>query len=184
MHLRARGNAGGIASACHRFQVLGGGECSLQRSGWRRCAHFLADYAAVNLTEVLATFLTVIALVAFAAAALGNEKLSWRLLWNGSDESASARGKSSSLLRNSWFVGGLAVGCGTMVRPETPLILVALGLRASLALEAARRLAEIISRGRTGRRGLRASCDPVDRAQRNFITRISAAGAALRAKSG
>jgi hypothetical protein len=89
---------------------------------------FLADYAAVNLTEVLATFLTAIALVALTAAALGNETLSWRLLLNGSDELNSSRGKNSSFLRNSWFVGGLAVGCGAMVRPETPLILVALGL--------------------------------------------------------
>jgi 4-amino-4-deoxy-L-arabinose transferase-like glycosyltransferase len=89
---------------------------------------FLADYAAVNLTEVLATFLTAIALVAFTAAALGNEMVSWRLLLNGRDESNSSREGNSSLLRNSWFVGGLAVGCGAMVRPETPLILVALGL--------------------------------------------------------
>jgi 4-amino-4-deoxy-L-arabinose transferase-like glycosyltransferase len=88
---------------------------------------FLADYAAVNLTEVLATFLTAIALVAFAAAALGNENLSWRLLLHGSDDSASPRGKLCSFLGSSWFVGGLAVGCGTMVRPETPLIFVALG---------------------------------------------------------
>jgi 4-amino-4-deoxy-L-arabinose transferase-like glycosyltransferase len=89
---------------------------------------FLADYAAVNLTEVLATFLTAIALVALTAAALGNETLSWRLLQTGSDEADSSREKNSSFLRNSWFVGGLAVGCGTMVRPETPLIFVALGL--------------------------------------------------------
>jgi 4-amino-4-deoxy-L-arabinose transferase-like glycosyltransferase len=88
---------------------------------------FLADYAAVNLTEVLATFLTAIALVAFAAAALGYEKLSWRLLLHGAEEVAPSRGKDSSFLKNSWFVGGLAVGCGTMVRPETPLILVVLG---------------------------------------------------------
>lgn len=88
---------------------------------------FLADYAAVNLTEVLATFLTALALVAFAAAALGNEKLSWRLLLNGTDNVAPPGGKTSSFLKSTWFVGGLAVGCGTMVRPETPLILVALG---------------------------------------------------------
>ncbi len=89
---------------------------------------FLADYAVVNLTEVLATFLTAIALVALAAAALGNETLSWSLLLNSKDETDSSRKKNSSFLRNSWFVGGLAVGCGTMVRPETPLILVALGI--------------------------------------------------------
>jgi hypothetical protein len=88
---------------------------------------FLADYTAVNLTEVLATFLTAISLVAFAAAALGNKTLSWRLLLHGSDDVPAARENSSSFIKNSWFVGGLAVGCGTMVRPETPLILVALG---------------------------------------------------------
>jgi len=89
---------------------------------------FLADYAAVNLTEVLTTFLTAIALVALTAATLGNETLSWNLLLNGSDEFDSSRGKNSSFLRNSWFVGGLAVGCGTMVRPETPLVLVGLAV--------------------------------------------------------
>jgi 4-amino-4-deoxy-L-arabinose transferase-like glycosyltransferase len=89
---------------------------------------FLADYAAVNLTEVLATFLTAIALVAFTGAAIGNETLSWRFLLNGSDEFNSSLGKKFSFLRNSWFVGGLAVGCGAMVRPETPLVLVALAV--------------------------------------------------------
>jgi len=88
----------------------------------------LADYAAVNLTEVLATFLTAITLVAFTAAVLGYQKLSWRLLLSGTDDASSSRENSSSFLGNSWFVGGLAVGCGTMVRPETPLILIALGL--------------------------------------------------------
>lgn len=88
---------------------------------------FLADYAVVNLTEVLATFLTAIALVALTAGALGNETLSWNLLLNGSDELNSSRGNKFSFLRNSWFVGGLTVGCGAMVRPETPLVLVALG---------------------------------------------------------
>jgi len=88
---------------------------------------FLADYSAVNLTEVMATFLTAISLVALAAAAVGNETLSWRLLLHGPDEVASTPRNTFSFLRNSWFVGGLAVGCGTMVRPETPLVLVALG---------------------------------------------------------
>jgi len=83
---------------------------------------FLADYAAVNLTEVLATFLTASALIAFVAAMIGHESLSWRLLVNGSDDDSASR-SGFSLLRNNWFVGGLAVGCGTMVRPETPLIL-------------------------------------------------------------
>jgi hypothetical protein len=53
--------------------------------------------------------------------------LSWKLLLHGADDSVSARGTSSSFFRNSWFVGGLAAGCGTMVRPETPLLVIALG---------------------------------------------------------
>jgi hypothetical protein len=89
---------------------------------------FLADYAAVNLTEVLATFFTALALVALTAGAIGNETLSWKLLMQGADETDSPREKTSSFLKNSWFVGGLAVGCATMVRPESPLILVALTL--------------------------------------------------------
>ncbi len=40
----------------------------------------------------------------------------------------SAPGKVARFLRNNWFVGGLAVGCATMVRPETPLILIALAM--------------------------------------------------------
>jgi 4-amino-4-deoxy-L-arabinose transferase-like glycosyltransferase len=88
---------------------------------------FLADYAAVNLTEVLATFLTAIALIAFVAAFIGNESLSWRLLIHGADDTLPAQRTKFSFLRNSWFMGGLAVGCGTMVRPEAPLILMAVG---------------------------------------------------------
>lgn len=87
---------------------------------------FLADYAAVNLTEVLTTFLTVIALVALTAGALGYETLSANLLLNGAEETQRERGRISAFLLDSWFAGGLAVGCATMVRPETPLILVGL----------------------------------------------------------
>jgi 4-amino-4-deoxy-L-arabinose transferase-like glycosyltransferase len=87
---------------------------------------FLADYAAVTLTEVLTTFFTAIALVALTAGAIGNETLSWNLLLRGANDNDSAHEKSFSFLRNSWLVGGLAVGCATMVRPESPLVLVAL----------------------------------------------------------
>jgi 4-amino-4-deoxy-L-arabinose transferase-like glycosyltransferase len=87
---------------------------------------FLADYAAVNLTEVLTTFFTAIALVALTAGAIGNETLSWNLLMRGANEKNSTGEKTVSFLKNSWFVGGLAVGCATMVRPESPLVLVAL----------------------------------------------------------
>jgi 4-amino-4-deoxy-L-arabinose transferase-like glycosyltransferase len=89
---------------------------------------FLAEYAVVNLTEVLTTFFTAIALVALTAGAIGNETLSWNLLMRGANKNDSAREKTISFLKNSWFVGGLAVGCATMVRPESPLVLVALAI--------------------------------------------------------
>src|SRR5580704_12220517 len=52
---------------------------------------FLATYAAVNLTEVLTTFFTAIALVALAAAVMGNDTLSWKLLIHGPDGVLPAR---------------------------------------------------------------------------------------------
>ena len=63
---------------------------------------FIANYSAAVLTEVLATFLTALALLVFVSA-LDRKDLSSR----------------------SWYLGGLLVGLGTLVRPETPLLLVA-----------------------------------------------------------
>jgi hypothetical protein len=76
---------------------------------------FLANYTAVALTEVLATFWTAAALVAFAGCLAGREVFAFRV------------GKRS-LKINAWFAGGLAAGIGTLIRPETPLLLIALGL--------------------------------------------------------
>ena len=71
---------------------------------------FTANYTAVPLTEVLATFFTTLALLVF----LSSEGMAI-------DRTAS-RG---DLLRSAkiWFAGGLVVGLGTLVRPETPLLL-------------------------------------------------------------
>jgi 4-amino-4-deoxy-L-arabinose transferase-like glycosyltransferase len=67
----------------------------------------IANYATVPLTEILATFLTAAALVALAGGCVNIGKASaWK----------------------SWFAGGLLVGIGTLVRPETPLVLIALAL--------------------------------------------------------
>ncbi len=76
---------------------------------------FTANYAAVPLTEVLATFFTTLALLVFLSPA-GMEF----------DRIAS----NSDLLRatKTWFAGGLVVGIGTLVRPETPLLLFAVVL--------------------------------------------------------
>ncbi|MFZ0818977.1 MAG: hypothetical protein WAM91_02840 [Candidatus Acidiferrales bacterium] len=76
---------------------------------------FLANYSAAILTEVLAAFLTTIALIAFVAGIVGRDAFDWRL-------------GARHLHINFWLVGGLAVGIGTLVRPETPLLLIALAL--------------------------------------------------------
>jgi 4-amino-4-deoxy-L-arabinose transferase-like glycosyltransferase len=76
---------------------------------------FLANYSAAILTEVLAAFCTAVALTAFVAGIAGRESLNW-----------GSGGKH--LHFNVWLAGGLAVGVGTLVRPETPLLLIALAL--------------------------------------------------------
>ncbi len=81
---------------------------------------FTANYAAVPLTEVLATFFTTLAILIFLSPTFFRIDL----LQSESDFRRSAR---------SWLLGGFVVGLGTLVRPETPLLLVAvflvLGLR-------------------------------------------------------
>ena len=86
---------------------------------------FLAFYCGVALTEVLATFWTAAALVALAAACAGSEYVTWG---RAAAAPAHARNRIFSLLSNRWFLGGLCVGIGTLVRPETPLLLVALAV--------------------------------------------------------
>jgi hypothetical protein len=76
---------------------------------------FIASYASAPLTEVLATFWTAMALVAFAAACAGREWLEWRVA-------------NRTFRVNPWLAGGLAVGVGTLLRPETPLLLIALAI--------------------------------------------------------
>jgi len=73
---------------------------------------FTANYAAVPLTEILTTFLTTLAILIF-------------LLPSGYQLNL-IRTKSD-LLRSVaiWFLGGLVAGLGTLVRPETPLLLAA-----------------------------------------------------------
>jgi len=73
---------------------------------------FTANYAAVPLTEVLATFLTTLALLIFLSpSGMGVERIT----------------SNRDLLRavKTWLVGGIVVGLGTLVRPETPLLLAA-----------------------------------------------------------
>src|SRR5258708_4107337 len=71
---------------------------------------FTANYAAVPLTEVLATFFTTLALLIFVSpTGMAIDRIASR----------------GDLLRSAqiWFGGGVVVGLGTFVRPETPLLL-------------------------------------------------------------
>lgn len=75
---------------------------------------FLANYVVVPLTEVLATFLTAAALLFLVAESQGETRTS---------------GSGHPLRQISpWFLGGFLVGLGTLVRPETPLLLASTGL--------------------------------------------------------
>jgi len=71
---------------------------------------FTANYAAVPLTEIVAIFFTTLALLLF----LSPDGMTL-------DRIASDRGLFRGV--KNWFAGGLVVGLGTLVRPETPLLL-------------------------------------------------------------
>jgi len=73
---------------------------------------FTANYAAVVLTETLTTFLTALAILVLIETEIGV----------GMDC------VSQHFLGNDWFLAGIVVGFGTLVRPETPLLLLAAGL--------------------------------------------------------
>ena len=71
---------------------------------------FTANYVAVPLSEVLAIFFTALALV---------------LLLDAWERSETASGRAVPVGR--WLLAGIAAGLGTLVRPETPLLLAAAG---------------------------------------------------------
>jgi hypothetical protein len=73
---------------------------------------FTANYTAVPLTEVLATFFTTLALLIFLSPA-------------GMEIDRIASNRDLLCAVKNWFAGGLVVGLGTLVRPETPLLLAA-----------------------------------------------------------
>jgi len=73
---------------------------------------FTANYTAVPLTEVLATFITTLALLIFLSPA-------------GMALDRIASNRDLFRAARNWFAGGLVVGLGTLVRPETPLLLIA-----------------------------------------------------------
>jgi len=77
---------------------------------------FTANYTAVVLTETLVTFLTALGLLLVLEAEARS------LAPAANEKSARARALSP------WFLAGIVGGFGALVRPETPLLLVAAGL--------------------------------------------------------
>lgn len=74
---------------------------------------FTANYVAVPLSEVLAIFFTALALV---------------LLLDAWEQTEAIAAKNFRVVARRWCAAGIAAGLGTLVRPETPLLLVAAGL--------------------------------------------------------
>src|SRR6202050_70825 len=77
---------------------------------------FTANYTAVVLTETWTIFLTALAILILMETELGREISDFR------------EGSFAPGLLNRWFLAGGVVGFGTLVRPETPLLLFAAGL--------------------------------------------------------
>jgi 4-amino-4-deoxy-L-arabinose transferase-like glycosyltransferase len=73
---------------------------------------FTANYTAVVLTETLVIFLTALAILVLLQTDVGGAQVT----------------RAGSFLANPWLLAGLVVGFGTLVRPETPLVLFAAGL--------------------------------------------------------
>jgi hypothetical protein len=73
---------------------------------------FTANYTAVVLTETLVIFLTAVAILVLLQTDVGGAQVA----------------RASAFLANPWLLAGIVVGFGTLVRPETPLVLFAAGL--------------------------------------------------------
>jgi hypothetical protein len=76
---------------------------------------FTANYTAVVLTETLIIFLTAVAILVLMQTDLGPGR-------------APANETSRGLLTDPYLLSGIVVGFGTLVRPETPLLIIAAGL--------------------------------------------------------
>ena len=78
---------------------------------------FTANYPAVVLTETLVTFLTALAILVLLETDLGRRATN-----------AAAMYAANGFFVNPWLLAGIVVGFGTLVRPETPLLLISAGL--------------------------------------------------------
>jgi hypothetical protein len=73
---------------------------------------FTANYTAVVLTETLVIFLTALGILVLLQTDVGGAQVA----------------RALAFLANPWLLAGIVVGFGTLVRPETPLVLFAAGL--------------------------------------------------------
>ncbi len=78
---------------------------------------FTANYTAVVLTETLVIFLTALGMLVLLQTDVG-----------GAQTVGAKHSRAMSFLTNPWLLAGIVVGFGTLVRPETPLLLLAAGL--------------------------------------------------------
>ena len=95
---------------------------------------FVANYSATLLTEPIAVFLTAIALCFVVALASASERLAFPPVKIALHRNISYRLAAICL--------GLAVGAGTLFRPETPLLLLAAWIGTAIALCPARKYRE------------------------------------------
>jgi hypothetical protein len=73
---------------------------------------FTANYTAVVLTETLVIFLTALGILVLLQTDVGGVQVA----------------RTTAFLANPWLLAGIVIGFGTLVRPETPLLLFAAGL--------------------------------------------------------
>jgi dolichyl-phosphate-mannose-protein mannosyltransferase len=77
---------------------------------------FIANYTTGVLTEVLATFLTALALLVFSEAMAAAPAVYVGAM------------PQRAWYQDRWLIGGLVTGFATLVRPESPLLVIAVGL--------------------------------------------------------
>ncbi len=103
----------------------------------------VADYAAVPLTEVLATFLTAAALIPLTLAFVEVERRG-RVPATLVNAGVTTHWKN---LQTNWLLGGLLAGFCTLVRPETPLVLAAVAVALAFVWRRREHWSQIIRAG-------------------------------------
>jgi hypothetical protein len=85
---------------------------------------FTGNYTAVVLTETLVIFLTAVAILVLMQSDLGPG----RAVVEDDGVALRRAGFLRGVVSDPYFLGGVVVGFGTLVRPETPLLIISAGL--------------------------------------------------------